>query len=242
MSGEGSEGAQHLKQPEKEKELLEQLKEDSRPEESGEKTQNIINKSSKSSQISKKPAITGAIILLPVIMVGLVINWVFGLLEGIPGNQFLQFSSIYVINQTIKLGLILLGAAIITTSIGKIAKTSFGARIEKQMDKTFATIPIVGSIYKFTKVTAETVLDGGAEELSKPVKVEIDNMRLTAFKTGNKTQDGREIIFLPTSPNITTGFVIEVSSEDIIHTKETSKEALTRTLSAGFGQDNKKRR
>ena len=42
-------------------------------------------------------------------------------------------------------------------------------------------------------------------------------------------------MFLPTAPNITTGFVIEVDPDDITETDERVEEALTRVLSAGFG-------
>jgi uncharacterized membrane protein len=60
---------------------------------------------------------------------------------------------------------------------------------------------------------------------------------MTAFKTGKRTKDGREVLFMPTAPNITTGFVMEVESEDITETDERVEEALTRILSAGFAEE-----
>jgi uncharacterized membrane protein len=42
---------------------------------------------------------------------------------------------------------------------------------------------------------------------------------------------------MPTAPNITTGFVMEVESEDITETDERVEEALTRILSAGFAEE-----
>jgi uncharacterized membrane protein len=60
---------------------------------------------------------------------------------------------------------------------------------------------------------------------------------MTAFKTGKRTKDGREVLFMPTAPNITTGFVMEVESEDITETNERVEEALTRILSAGFAEE-----
>lgn len=41
---------------------------------------------------------------------------------------------------------------------------------------------------------------------------------------------------MPTAPNITTGFVMEVDPEDIEETGEKVEEALTRVLSAGFAE------
>ena len=48
---------------------------------------------------------------------------------------------------------------------------------------------------------------------------------MTAFKTGKVTEDGREVLFLPTSPNITTGFVIEVESSRITELDEDVEDA-----------------
>jgi uncharacterized membrane protein len=85
-------------------------------------------------------------------------------------------------------------------------------------------------------MAAETALSG-TEELQAPVKLETWNgLRMTAFKTGKTTDDGRDVLFLPTSPNITTGFVIEVHPDEYELTDERVEDALTRVLSAGFGE------
>ena len=60
-------------------------------------------------------------------------------------------------------------------------------------------------------------------------------MKMTAFKTGNKTDDGKDILFMPTSPNITTGFVIEMDPEEYEDSDESVEDSLARVLSAGFG-------
>jgi uncharacterized membrane protein len=87
-------------------------------------------------------------------------------------------------------------------------------------------------------MAVETVLSDGAGEFQQPVKVEPwPNMRLTAFKTGKTTDDGREVVFMPTAPNITTGFVMELDPADIQEVDESVEDALTRVLSAGFGEN-----
>jgi len=62
-------------------------------------------------------------------------------------------------------------------------------------------------------------------------------MRMTAFKTGKSTDDGRDVLFLPTAPNITTGFVVEVDPDAYREIDETVEDSLTRILSAGFGEN-----
>ena len=87
-------------------------------------------------------------------------------------------------------------------------------------------------------MAVETVLSSSTEEFQKPVKIEPwEGMRMTAFKTGKTTDDGREVVFMPTAPNITTGFVIELEPEDIVDEDESVESALTRVLSAGFGKE-----
>ena len=69
------------------------------------------------------------------------------------------------------------------------------------------------------------------------MKLEIWNgMRLTAFTTGKRTADGRLLIFLPTAPNVTSGLLLEIEPEKVIETEEHVEDALSRILSAGFGE------
>jgi len=85
-------------------------------------------------------------------------------------------------------------------------------------------------------MAVETAVSG-TEDLQTPVKLETWNgMRMTAFKTGKTAADGREVLFLPTSPNITTGYVIEVTQDRYEEIDESVEDALTRVLSAGFGE------
>lgn len=190
----------------------------------------------------KEPAVAGTIVLLPLVVTLLVVNWLFGKIAAIPGNQYFNISPLFGINglfgfyidQTFKLAILLIISAIIVTGVGRFVRTESGFQLEKSLDELFSQIPFLSSVYNITKVTTETVL-GGAEDLSEPVKVDLNGLRVTGFKTGNKSEDGRTIVFIPTSPNITTGMVVELDDEKIIETGEKSEKALTRVLSAGFG-------
>jgi hypothetical protein len=44
------------------------------------------------------------------------------------------------------------------------------------------------------------------------------------------------VLFLPTAPNITTGFVLEVEPDRYYEIDDSVEDALTRLLSAGFGE------
>ena len=198
----------------------------------------------------KKPAVAGTIVLLPVITTLLVVSWLFEKIAQIPGNQyfnisqytvFLNSNSIlaYYLNQTLKLSLLLAGSVLIVTAAGRLVKTDRGFQIERMLDRIFDKIPFLSSVYNITKVTTETVF-GGAEDLSQPVKIKHGDIRINGFKTGNQTSDGREIVFMPTAPNITSGLILELPEEKVEETDESAEEALTKILSAGFGKSESK--
>lgn len=245
MGSEEKNGSEHLKEGKKhlekgtQKVLREGLEKGlKRTEYYRENRSKLIGRLSRKFSGSKKPAASGIIVLLPIFTVLLIVDWLFTNIAKIPGNQYINLTGYYYVDQTYKLALVLVVVAIAVTGTGRLVKTKKGFQIEKSLDKFFGSIPFIGSIYNLMKVSTETIL-GYGEDLSRPVKIDFNGLRLTAFKTGNKAEDGRAIVFIPTAPNITSGIVAEIQEEQIIETEENSEEALTRVLSAGFGQKNK---
>jgi uncharacterized membrane protein len=183
---------------------------------------------------NKTPAIAGIIVLAPILVTLFIVDWILDKVDAIPYIDLLNLTNFYIINQFIKLAFIISFGAFLVTVIGRFVRTEKGFNLEKALDSAVDKIPFIGAIYSISKVTADTVFNG-AEEFSDPVKLEIQGLQVTGYRTGNTTRNGKEIIFVPTSPNVTTGFVVEVDPEEVIETEETPREAITRTLSAGFG-------
>lgn len=186
----------------------------------------------------KKPAISGIIVLAPIAVTFYVLYWFYRKINLIPGTEIFSITVYPIVNDLITLTVGILALSIIITGIGRFARTKSGFILEKHFDRLIDRIPIIGTIYNITKVTTDTVLTG-AEGFRKPVKMDMNGLRATGFRTGNKSEDGRDVIFFPTSPNVTSGFVLEVEDEKIIETDETVEDALTRILSAGFGESEK---
>lgn len=183
---------------------------------------------------NKTPAIAGIIVLAPIFVTLFVVDWILDKVNDIPYIDLLNFTETYIVNQSIKLVFIISFGAFLVTVVGRVVRTKRGFRLEKALDSAVDKVPFIGAIYSVSKVTADTVFNG-AEEFSDPVKLKVNGLRVTGYRTGNITRDGKEVIFVPTSPNVTTGFVVEVKPEEVIETEETPREAMTRTLSAGFG-------
>ena len=177
----------------------------------------------------KRDFASGLIILTPLLITLFVVVWIFNQLAGLP---------VPVDNEYTRVALTLAVFVLLVFAIGYLMRTAVGAVFESTLDSLINRLPGLRVVYNASKMAVETAL-GGTESLQAPVKVETWNgMRMTAFKTGKKTEDGRDLLFLPTAPNITTGFVIEVEPEDYTEADESLEDALTRVLSAGFGETN----
>lgn len=191
----------------------------------------------------KRDFVSGLIVLVPLIVTAWVAVWLFSFLAGAPIFDVLEEDIIidtigieaYASQLRIIITLVVFVA--IVFAVGWLMRTAIGELLEATVDNLMNRLPGVRIVYNASKVAIETAL-GHQTTLQAPVKVEPwDGMRMTAFKTGKQTTDGREIVFMPTAPNITTGFVMELEEGDFLETDERVEEALTRLLSAGFGED-----
>ena len=195
----------------------------------------------------KRDFASGLIILLPILVSLYVLAYLYGILAGAP------FSLVITSDTLLGLGLseglafnpyLLTFVRVLTTlsvfillvfSIGYLMRTAMGDYAEGKLDDLMNQLPGLRVVYNASKMAVETAVSG-TEDLQAPVKVEPWNgMRMTAFKTGKSTPDGRDLLFLPTAPNITSGYVVEVEPQDYEEIDESVEDALTRILSAGFG-------
>ena len=188
----------------------------------------------------KRDAASGLVVLLPILVTAWVVSWLYRAIANVP---FLQdviepglFGGNAALAELARVALTLLVFGALVFSIGYLMRTALGTILEEAIDNFMNQVPGLRVVYNASKMAVETTLSG-ASELQTPVKLEIwQGMRLTAFKTGKRTEDGREVVFMPTAPNITTGFVMEVEPKDLMETDESVEDALTRILSAGFGE------
>ena len=179
----------------------------------------------------KRDAASGLVVLVPLLTSAYVVIWLYRLIANLPFlEQAIDSPQLRVLLTLVVFSLLVLG-------IGYLMRTAFGTIVENAIDNAMNRVPVLRVVYNASKMAVETALSG-TSDLQTPVKVTPwnDQLRMTAFKTGRRTEDGRHILFLPTAPNITSGFVIELEEDDFVEIDETVEEALTRILSAGFGE------
>ena len=184
----------------------------------------------------KRDFASGLVVLVPVLATMFVIAYLYGLVFGvIAGTGILGRYPNIPTAAYVPLALVFF--VLLVLAVGYLMRTTVGDIIERALDDVFNAIPGLRIVYNASKMAAETAFSG-TTDLQAPVKLEVwDGLRMTAFKTGKTTDDGRDVLFLPTSPNITTGFVIEVEPHEYTPTDESVEDALTRVLSAGFGEN-----
>ncbi|MFT4891566.1 MAG: putative membrane protein [Halobacteriales archaeon] len=193
----------------------------------------------------KRDFASGLVIVVPILVSLYVMFWLYGFVAQltptrlVPPEQFEWFMYQEAAAELARVLVTLATFVVVVFAAGYLMRTTLGDFFERVIDDVANRVPGLRVVYNASKMAAETAL-GGASELQKPVKLEVwEGIRMTAFKTGKTTDDGRDVLFLPTAPNITTGFVIEVHPERYTEMDERVEDALTRILSAGFGDADK---
>lgn len=124
---------------------------------------------------------------------------------------------------------------VVMIALGPLLRTKLGALFEDLIDYGANRVPGLRLVYNASKTATETTM-GENEALQTPVKVQTwSGVWMTAFRTGRTTESDATLLFVPTAPNISSGFVVEATPDDITTIDETVEEALTRVVSAGFG-------
>ncbi|MGD8378605.1 MAG: DUF502 domain-containing protein [Gammaproteobacteria bacterium] len=138
------------------------------------------------------------------------------------------------------LGLVL--AVVVLLLTGVLTANLLGRRLVGFWEALLGRIPLVRSIYKGAKQVAETVFSESGQAFRKVVLIPYPNDRTwaLAFVTSTRLGEvqektGREVVsvFLPTTPNPTSGFILLVPKEDIVELEMTVDEAIRMIISLG---------
>ncbi|CCQ35431.1 DUF502 family protein [Natronomonas moolapensis 8.8.11] len=181
----------------------------------------------------KRDIASGLIVLVPLLVTAYVVAFIYQAIANLP---FLE-ATLGGLPVVVRVLLTLLLFGLLVLAVGYLMRTTVGDILEEVLDGAMNRLPGLRVVYNASKMAVETAVSG-PDELQTPVKIESWNgMRMTAFKTGKTTDDGRDVLFLPTAPNITTGYVVEVEPDAYTEIDETVEDSLTRILSAGFGEN-----
>lgn len=197
----------------------------------------------------KKYLLTGLLVWLPLAITIWVLLWLVGLLDAIFGGLLTGIAAVspastgVLIDQMRRipgLGVILVFSALLLT--GALVSNVAGRWWFNQWDKLFTNIPVFKSIYNSVKKVSDTLFstNGNAFRTALLVQYPRAGVWTVAFQTG---APGGEVaahlgadfvsVYVPTTPNPTSGFFLMLPRSDVIELKMTVDEALTYVISMG---------
>ena len=200
----------------------------------------------------KKYLITGMLVWLPLAITVWVLLWLVGLMDAIfggvlfgieaflPGEVATAFDRLRAIHG---LGVILVLLVLLFT--GALVSNVAGRWLVRQWDRLFTNIPIVKSIYTSVKKVSNTLFssDGNAFRKAMLVQYPRAGVWTIAFQTG---VPGGEVaqhlgadyvsVYVPTTPNPTSGFFLLVPRAEVIELDMSVDEALTYVITMGAVQ------
>ena len=197
----------------------------------------------------KKYLVAGLLVWLPLAITIGVLSWLLGALDGV--FAWMLSSTQAVLPETARatleqlrhvpgLGVLVLAGGLLLT--GVFAANIFGQWWLRQGNRLLSKIPIVKSIYSSVKQVSDTLFSSSGNAFREAVLVQYPRHGCwtIAFVTG---KPGGEVatqlpgdyvsVYVPTTPNPTSGFFLMMPRADLIALRMSVDEALKYVISMG---------
>lgn len=204
----------------------------------------------------KKYFVTGLILLLPLTLTLAILIFVFNLLT-VPFLGFVKaifdhyslfekgflFLTSSQLQNFIAQVLILVCLGIITIGLGFIVRWLVFRSVIKFAEYIVKKIPLVRSIYKTTKEVTKTIFTSSSNSFKQVVMVRFPNQDSLSLGliTREEIPSLKETlyhdvvsVFVPTTPNPTSGFLILYKKQDLIYLNMTVEDAFKYIISCGL--------
>jgi uncharacterized membrane protein len=197
----------------------------------------------------KKYFATGIVVLLPLALTFWIVSFIINILTtpfmgmaetilsaiGLQDVSFLFLSSNQVLQYSSQI-LVLVFLFAVIVGIGAVGRHFFFKYLMKIGDKILHKIPVISTVYKTTQELIQTILTTTNKSFKQVVLVPFPTV--DSWSIGLVTRDDIEIekrvaVFIPTTPNPTSGFLVMFTREQIIPLDMKVEEALRYVISCG---------
>lgn len=197
----------------------------------------------------KKYIVAGLLVWLPLAITIWVLTWLLGALDGVfawllSATQAVMPASMHASIERLRhvpgLGVLVMAAGMLLSGI--FAANIFGQWWLRQWDRILGQIPIVKSIYSSVKQVSDTLFSSSGNAFREAVLVQYPRPGAwtIAFVTGKPGGEVAEhlsgdylSVYVPTTPNPTSGFFLMLPRSDVIELQMSVDEALKYVISMG---------
>ena len=195
--------------------------------------------------------LTGVVVIAPVgltvWLVWTVIGWIDGfVLPFVPSQYQPEVILQAILGEDVRVNIRGLGVVfflVFTTFIGWIAKGLLGRTFIRSAENLVNRMPVVRSVYSGVKQIAETVFAQADRSFEKACLIEYPRRGIWAIGFISTTAKGEvskragsgqkmQSIFVPTTPNPTSGFLLFFPAEDVIELDMSVEDAAKLVISA----------
>lgn len=184
----------------------------------------------------KKYFITGMFAILPLAATIFVLNWLFNIADDFAGDFVALFTGARI------KGLGVLGTILLVFLVGLFTTNVLGRTLLGYGDAFISRMPIAGVIYRTVKQILEAFASDEKSAFQRVVMLEYPRKGIyaLAFVTGTsqgevqtKTKEKVINVFLPTTPNPTSGFLLLVPEKDLIPLDMSVEDGIKMIISGG---------
>jgi uncharacterized membrane protein len=185
--------------------------------------------------------LAGLLVLVPLMITVAVLNWVVSTLDETLRILPAQWQPEVLLGFYIP-GLGVLFALIILLLIGAATSNFIGKKLVNWWDGLLNRIPVVRSVYAAVKQVSDTLFSNKGNAFRKALLIQWprEGLWTVAFLTGkpgstvnNQLGDGYISVYVPTTPNPTSGYMMLVREIDCKPLDMSVDEALTYVISMG---------
>ena len=192
---------------------------------------------------------TGLAVVLPVIISIIVARWLFEKAGNVSKTLLFPFEYFAGIDaESFKDGseliwywgvVAILEAVVLTGLLGLLTRYYIGKKLVQLMDYVLLNVPLLGKIYGTVKQVNQAFTSEKKSSFQQVIMVEFPRKGLysVGFVTGEqvKTDEGESIIsiFVPTTPNPTTGFLLVLPESKVVKLDMSVAEGIKYIVSLG---------
>lgn len=178
--------------------------------------------------------IAGLIVTIPILGTLFIFQWVFNFWD-----QFLKRPIISKYPHYYVPGIGIVLSLLVIYGVGLVVTNFLGSRLMAGIENVITKIPFVRGIYSAIKQVVTTVTTPSKNAFKKVVIVDFprQGVKMIGFLTAMiERNDGKEyaMVFLPTTPNPTTGFLAAFPKEEVQETDVTVEEGMKIVVSGGI--------